>query len=425
MQISIIGTGYVGLVTGTCLAELGNHVTCMDSDAGKISRLSEGIPDISEPGLPAMLSNNLRGGRLRFTPDLKDAARGEVIMLATGTPRGAGGSADTTAVNQVATQLAHELRGKEAILAIKSTVPVGTCEALQAQFRAEDGGRAGVAVISLPEFLREGSAIRDFLNPDRIVVGTSSPSASEKIRVLFAPLQAPFVEMSTRSAELTKLAANSYLAMRISYANTVDNVCQALGVSTGEVLAGLGLDRRIGSKYLQPGLGYGGPCLPKDVDALISIAAEHGLDVQLMRVVQEVNRRQVVNFVERVKKACGGNVRGATICVLGLTFKAGTNDLRGSLPLEVVRRLTSSGATVQAYDPAIPLSRSQEIPARLFESSYIAAEGASAVIALTAWPEFARLDYARLARAVTRRVWIEPQRIADPAGLNSAGFTAG
>ena len=425
MQISIIGTGYVGLVTGTCLAELGNHVTCMDSDVGKISRLSEGTPDISEPGLPAMLSNNLRGGRLRFTPDLKDAARGEVIMLATGTPRGAGGNADTSAVYQVASQLAHELRGKEAILAIKSTVPVGTCETLQAKFRAEDGGKTSVNVISLPEFLREGSAIRDFLNPDRIVIGTSSASASEKIRALFGPLQAPFVEMSTRSAELAKLAANSYLAMRISYANTVDNVCQALGVSTGEVLAGIGLDRRIGSKYLQPGLGYGGPCLPKDVDALISIAAEHGLDVQLMRAVQEVNKRQVANFVERVNRACGGDVRGVSICALGLTFKAGTNDLRGSLPLEVVRRLTSAGASLQVYDPVIPLSRSQEIPARLFESPYEAAEGASAVIALTAWPEFARLDYARLARAVTRRVWIEPQRIADLAELNSAGFTAG
>ena len=425
MRISIIGTGYVGLVTGTCLAELGNHVTCMDSDEGKIDRLRGGVPDISEPGLPAMLSNNLLGGRLRFTADLKDAARGDVIMLTTGTPRGADGSADTSAINDVVGQLAHEIRGKEAILAIKSTVPVGTCEALQAQFRAEDGGGVGAIVISLPEFLREGSAIRDFLNPDRIVIGTSSTFASEKIRAIFAPLQAPFVEMSTRSAELTKLAANSYLSMRISYANTIDNVCHALGVSTGEVLAGLGLDRRIGSKYLQPGLGYGGPCLPKDVDALISIAAEQGLDVQLMRAVQEVNERQVSNFVERINKACGGDVRGVTVCALGLTFKAGTNDIRGSLPLEVVRRLISAGASVHAYDPAIPISRSQDIPARLFESPYLAAEGASIIIALTAWPEFARLDYPRLARAVTRRVWIEPQRIADMAELNSAGFTAG
>jgi len=422
MNVSIIGTGYVGLVTGTCLAEMGNTVTCQDADAAKIRRLDAGEVDLPEPGLAPMVARNVEAGRLTFTTDLMAAARGkEVILVSVGTPRGATGAADTSEVYAVARDLVPLLKGETCVLGIKSTVPVGTGEAIQALLKA--GPDSGVQVASVPEFLREGSAVRDFLNPDRIVVGTPSARARGVIQELFGPLGAPLVFATNRAAEMVKLAANAYLAMRVSYANTVRNLCTALGAESADVLRGLGLDRRIGARYLQPGLGYGGPCLPKDVDALVALAEGAGVNIDLMQSVQSVNEGQADVFCELVRDRVGVRIAGARLCALGLSFKAGTGDLRGSRALGVVSRLAAEGAVMSGYDPGVPPGADIGAPVAVRGSAYEAAENAGAVLLLTPWPEFARLDLERLRGVMAAPVWIDAHRFADRSTLEQSGFT--
>ena len=422
MNVSIIGTGYVGLVTGACLAEMGNAVTCQDADAVKIGRLNAGEVGLPESGLAPMVARNVEAGRLTFTANLQAAARGQqVILVAVGTPRGATGAADTSEVYAVARDLVPLLKGETCVLGVKSTVPVGTGEAIRALFEADPAN--GVKVTSVPEFLREGSAVRDFLNPDRIVVGTSSAEARRVIEHLFGPLGAPFVFTANSAAEMVKLAANAYLAMRVSYANTVRNLCGALGAESAEVLRGLGLDRRIGTRYLQPGLGYGGPCLPKDVDALIALAKGANVNVDLMQSVQGVNERQADVFCELVRGRFDGRTAGARLCALGLSFKAGTGDLRGSRALKVVSQLAAEGAVLSGYDPGVPFGAAAGVPVTVCRSAYEAAESTGAVLLLTPWPEFARLDLARLRDAMATPLWIDAHRFADRSILEQAEFT--
>jgi UDPglucose 6-dehydrogenase len=421
MNVSIIGTGYVGLVSGACLAELGNTVTCMDADQGKVTRLRSGKVDLHEPGLTPMVRSNVGAERLRFTSDLREAVLdAAVVLIAVGTPRGADGAADTSEVFGVARDLKPVLRGRDLVLGIKSTVPVGTGRAVQDLYG--DGGARGIAVASVPEFLREGSAVRDFLNPDRIVVGTSSELARKTLSELFAPLQAPVVHTTSSAAEMIKLAANSYLAMRVSFVNSIQHLCDTLQVDSADVIRGMGMDRRIGHRYFQPGLGYGGPCLPKDVDAILAMADRGGVDLTLMEAVQRTNAQVLDRFIERVLKAFEGDIRGMRLCALGLSFKAGTGDLRGSRAAEVVRQLSSRGARVTAFDPAVASGDAHGLSATVVSSPYEAAKGARAALLLTAWPEFAKLDFRRMAGVMADPLWIESHRFTDRKALQDAGF---
>ncbi|MFC9128082.1 UDP-glucose dehydrogenase family protein [Streptomyces sp. NPDC057099] len=396
-RVAVIGTGYVGLTTGACLASLGHSVVCADADPHKVERLREARVDILEPGLPETVRESLDADRLDFTGDTAAAvAEADVVFLCLPTPMGAGGAADLAAVEAVAAQI-RDVLPPGCVVVNKSTVPVGTCERVAALL-----GRDDVAVVSNPEFLREGRAVQDFLHPDRIVIGSADQDAARRVADLYAELDTPLVLTDAASAELTKYAANFFLAMKLSFANNLATVCERFGADIDDVTEGIGRDPRIGSAFLRPGPGWGGSCLPKDTHALLTVCDLARVDFPLLRATIETNVAHQRQLVDRVAAACGraedGSLHGVRLALYGLTFKAGTSDLRDSPALSVARLLRERGAELTAYDPALREERPDLSDlVELADDPVRAAEGAAACLVLTEWPELRDLDWAAIA----------------------------
>ncbi|MFD7652461.1 UDP-glucose dehydrogenase family protein [Actinosynnema sp. NPDC059797] len=412
-RIAVVGTGYVGLTTGACLASLGHRVECADVDALKVNRLRAGQVDILEPGLAELVAEGRAAGRLSFVVGARNAvADAEVVFLCLPTPMGAGGAADLGAVEAVAAEI-RDVLPRGAVVVCKSTVPVGTSTRV-----ARLLGREDVAVVSNPEFLREGSAVRDFLHPDRIVVGSDSPRAAERVAALFTRLGAPTVLMDAASAELVKYAANCFLAMKLSYVNAIAELCELVGADVAAVTEGMGRDRRIGRSFLAPGPGWGGSCLPKDTHAMVRIADSVGVDFELLRATIETNHRQQRRVVDKVRRAVG-SLAGARIGVLGLAFKAGTNDLRDSPALAVAELLALEGAVLVAHDPEVD----RPLPGMtVVDDPYAAVRDADAVVLLTEWPAFRTLDWALVASLMAGSTVLDTRNHLDPDALRRAGL---
>jgi UDPglucose 6-dehydrogenase len=400
MRLAMIGTGYVGLVSGACFAEFGPQVTCVDLDAEKVARLQRGEIPIYEPGLDALVARGVQAGRLAFTTDLASAVKdADVVFIAVGTPSRRGdGHADLRYVEAAAQEIGRALTGYTVVVT-KSTVPVGTGRRVMELLR-EVNPEADVDVASNPEFLREGSAIEDFMRPDRVVIGTESARAREVMTALYRPLalrEVPLVVTSLESAELTKYAANAFLATKISFINEIADLCEQVGADVQDVARGMGLDRRIGRTFLHPGPGYGGSCFPKDTAALLRTAQQARVPLRIVEAVVGVNETRKGSMASRVIAACGGNVRGKTIGVLGLSFKPNTDDMREAPSLFLIPALQDAGATVQGYDPAAMSEAAHLLPdVRWGESAYQAAEHAHALVLQTEWNEFRALDLLRL-----------------------------
>jgi UDPglucose 6-dehydrogenase len=420
-RIVVIGAGYVGLTTGTCLASLGHRVVCADVNAAKVERLRRGAVDILEPRLKDLVAENTRAGRLSFVLGARAAVASddpvEVVFLCVPTPMGNGGGADLGAVEAVITEI-RDLLPPGCVVVNKSTVPVGTAARV-----AELIGRDDVAVVSNPEFLREGSAVSDFLKPDRIVVGADKQDAAERVAALYARLGAPTVLTDAASAEMVKYAANCFLAMKLSYVNAVAELCERLGADVLDVTEGIGYDRRIGQSFLAPGPGWGGSCLPKDTHAFMQVSKAADFDFQLLKATIDTNDRQRERVVGKIADAIGRPLAGARICLLGLTFKAGTDDLRDSPALAVAALLRDAGAELAAYDPGVPVAvPGMTDPVTVLDDPYVAAKDATAVVVLTEWPEFRGLDWSRLADVVHRRCVIDTRNLLDFDVLRRVGF---
>ena len=415
VNIAVVGTGYVGLTTGTCLAHLGNDVTCIDVDAAKVERLTRAEIPIFEPGLSELVAEGLSRGALRFTTDAVAAVAGrDVVLLCVPTPMSADGSADLTYVETAVDGIREHL-APGAILVNKSTAPVGTVRQIEAIV-----GRDDVRVVSNPEFLREGSAVRDFLNPERVVIGADDGEAANRIAYLHHRLAAPVVLTDPESAELSKYAANSFLATKLTFVNEMAAVADAVGADIDDVLLVLGLDHRVGSAFLSPGPGWGGSCLPKDTNALLTVAAAAGHDTSFLQAVWDANQRQVDRVTAAVVEAAG---EGGRVAALGLTFKAGTDDLRDSPAIDVLRRVVAAGLEVRAFDPMVPSGSSVLAGVEVSEDAYTAAKGADVLVVLTEWPEFAELDFAAVAAAMSRQQIVDTRNLLTPASVTHLGFT--
>jgi UDPglucose 6-dehydrogenase len=426
-NITVVGTGYVGLVTGACMADFGNRVTCVDSDATKIEKLRGGELPFFEPGLPEMVARNISEGRLRFVSDLKDAIKGtKVVFITVGTPPKADGSADTSAIYAVAKTVAQNLDGYTLVVQ-KSTAPVGTARDLQGWMRKHARRGAEFDVASNPEFLREGSAIETFMRPDRVVIGAESKKAQEILRKLHDPLfliETPMVVTGLETAELIKYASNCFLAMKISFINETANLCEALGADVQMVAKGLGMDRRIGSKFLHAGPGYGGSCFPKDTHALSAFARDAKVRSGLVDAVIEANEHQMQRMVEKVCAAIG-SPRGKTVAVLGLAFKPNTDDMRAAPSLTIIRGLKKRGVKVRAFDPvampkAAPLPEMRNV--ELCADAYECAKGAHALVVVTEWNEFRGMELGRLKRTMKRPVMCDLRNIYEPGEVEAMGW---
>jgi UDPglucose 6-dehydrogenase len=427
MQIAMIGTGYVGLVSAACFAEFGVDVTAVDSDHGKIERLQSGAMPIYEPGLEELVVRNAEAGRLTFTTDLASALEEiDAAFIAVGTPSRRGdGHADLTYLFAAAEQIAQGLKG-DALVVTKSTVPVGTGRKLHQLF-----GRLrpdlSVEVASNPEFLREGSAIEDFMRPDRVVVGVESEQAQDVLERLYRPLnliQTPILFTSLETAELIKYATNSFLATKVTFINEMADLCERVGADVQAVARGLGLDRRIGSKFLHPGPGFGGSCFPKDTTALLRIAEEANVAQRIVESVVAVNEGRKRNMVRRIVQACGGAVRGQTVAVLGVTFKPNTDDIRDSPSLVIIPALQAEGAMVRGYDPEGMASAAAELPGVIWcDDAYEAIEGADAMVVLTEWNQFRGLDLERVHSLLRRPIVVDLRNIYEPGDMMAQGFS--
>jgi UDPglucose 6-dehydrogenase len=463
MRITVVGTGYVGLVTGACLAHLGHQVTCMDVDEGKVRSLRAGRVPIYEPGLEELVAEGTRTGRLRFATDYAEAVPGaEAVFICVGTPSLPDGQADMSFVEAAARSLGEHLGASYCVLINKSTVPIGSGDwvgmlvrqgvarrpasrvgALEA---AENAGDAvGVAptavaapaaapdfdVVSNPEFLREGTAIEDALRPDRIVIGAESERAVERMRALYAPLlernraagrEVPFIVTDRASAEMVKYAANAFLATKISFINEIANVCERVGADVREVARGIGMDQRIGSAFLSAGIGWGGSCFPKDLASLVHTAREYGYEAQLLEAVRSVNANQRVLVIRKLQDRLK-LIKGKTIALWGLSFKPGTDDLRDAPALLIAERLAEMGAEVRAYDPkAMESARARGLKAELVDDAYEAARDADAVVLITEWPEFLATDWPRLREAMHRPLIVDGRNALDGTSLLWHGF---
>ncbi|MCA9323173.1 MAG: UDP-glucose/GDP-mannose dehydrogenase family protein [Planctomycetes bacterium] len=425
MKIAVIGTGYVGLVVGTCFADTGNDIVCADVNEAKIALLQDGGVPIYEPGLESMIKHNVSEGRLRFTTDVGSAIRdAEIVFIAVGTPEGEDGSADLQYVLAVARTIGENLNGYK-IVVDKSTVPVGTAEKVAAQIRAVSQG--DFAVVSNPEFLKEGAAIDDFLKPDRVVIGVEDPKAQRVMEELYAPFTRtgnPILFMSVRSAELTKYAANAMLATRISFMNEMANVCSRLGANVNDVRKGMGTDSRIGSSFLFPGVGYGGSCFPKDVKAMIRTGAEAGESLRILEAVEAVNAHQKKRLAQMALEHYAGNVAGKTFAVWGLSFKPKTDDMREAPSLVTIEALLERGATIQANDPAAIAATKRVLGDRIayFDKPKDAIVGADALILVTEWNEYRQPDFAWLAKQLKDRVVFDGRNIWKRRFVEEAGL---
>jgi len=425
MRIAMIGTGYVGLVSGACFADFGHHVACVDKDSDKIDGLNAGLMPIWEPGLEALVKANATRGRLTFTTDLAVGVQGaEAIFIAVGTPARRGdGHADLTYVFEAIRELAKVIK-PGTVVVTKSTVPVGTGDRIS-EILAEEGA-VGISVASNPEFLREGAAIRDFKIPDRIVVGAEEEKAREVLREIYRPLflnQAPILFTGRRTAELTKYAANAFLATKISFINEIANLCEAVDADVQDVARGIGLDNRIGPKFLHAGPGYGGSCFPKDTVALLQTASEAGVEQQIVSTVVKVNDERKEAMAERVVAALGGSVKGKRVGVLGLAFKPNTDDMREAPSIPLVRRLVECGAKVIAFDPVAREQAEKLLSAIEYAPTAEAvADAADALVIVTEWDEFRALDLDELAKRMRGNILVDLRNVWDPKEAERAGF---
>jgi len=426
MRVAMIGTGYVGLVSGACFADFGHHVTCIDKNEDKIEQLRSGGVPIYEPGLDLLIDRNVREGRLDFATDLSEAVKdADVVFIAVGTPSRRGdGHADLSYVYAAAEEIAQKMDGFT-IVVTKSTVPVGTGDEVEAVIR-KTRPDADFAVVSNPEFLREGAAIEDFKRPDRVIVGLEDERARDLMRELYRPLflnETPIVFTSRRTSELIKYAANAFLAMKITFINEMADLCEAVGADVQQVAKGIGLDNRIGSKFLHAGPGYGGSCFPKDTLALARTAQEYDSPVRLVEAVVDINDKRKPAMADKVLKACNGNVDGKTIAVLGLTFKPNTDDMRDAPSLDIIPALQKAGAKIKAYDPAGLGEAEHLLPdVEMITGAYLCLEGADAVVIITEWNEFRALDFDRIKEAMQGNTIIDLRNIYDPVDMAERGF---
>jgi len=426
LDIAVIGTGYVGLVTGAGLADFGNDVVCVDIDQKKIDALKQGKIPIYEPGLDKIVNRNVSDGRLKFSTDLPEAIRSSrAIFIAVGTPPKADGSADLRYVEEVARTIARYMNGPKLIVT-KSTVPIGTGRMIE-QILAEAGNGHKGTVVSNPEFLREGSAIEDFMKPDRVVVGASDRESVDLMKEIYAPLHSleiPFVVTNVESAELIKYASNGFLATKISFINEIAVLCELLGGDVQDVARGMGLDTRIGSKFLQAGPGFGGSCFPKDTSAVADIARRYGYEFEIMEAVLRVNDNIKQRMVGKVVDALCGNVKGKRIAILGLAFKPETDDMRDSPAIPLINGLQQQGASIRAYDP-----QAMENAGKIFEDvtfchdAYQTAKGADALVIATEWNEFRSLNLERIRKLLQQPVIVDLRNVYDPHRMQSEGFT--
>ncbi len=423
-RIAVAGVNYVGLVTATCFADLGNRVVGIEIMPEKVAKLRQGISPIYEPGLEEMLGRNLKAGRISFTTDYAEGLAGaEFIFIAVGTPEGPDGAADLSQVESAARSIGTHATA-DIIIINKSTVPIGTGDLVSRLVGERIAPGVRFHVVSNPEFLREGAALADFMHPDRVVLGATDPAAAERVAMLYEPLHAPTIITDLRTAEMIKYASNAILATRISFMNEVAQICEALGADVKEVARGMGLDKRIGPLFLNAGIGYGGSCFPKDVKALAHMAESAHRHPQLLNAVMDINRDARQVFVEKIRHLLDGNLEGKRIGVWGLAFKPDTDDMREAPSLDIIAGLQAGGAIVQAYDPV-----AMDVARRLFENvdfcsdAYAAADGADAVLLLTEWNEFKQLDMARVRASMHGPVLVDGRNLYEPDELRTAGFT--
>jgi UDPglucose 6-dehydrogenase len=425
VKICIVGTGYVGLVAGACFADSGNLVVCVDSDAWKIGLLQDGYVPIYEPGLEDLVKRSVAQRRLRFTTDIEVAGSAQVVFVAVGTPPGDDGSADLRNVLAAAEQIGRALR-RYTVVAVKSTVPVGSSEKVrEAIARVTD---VEFDVVSNPEFLKEGAAVEDFQKPDRVVIGTTSERARKIMGELYAPFvrtEKPILYMDSRSAELTKYAANAMLATRISFMNDIAMLCERVGADVDHVRKGLGADRRIGYSFLFPGVGYGGSCFPKDVKALVATGRETGLDLELLKCVEATNQRQKLLLLQKALRHYGGALNGKFFAVWGLSFKPRTDDIRESPAIDVIEGLLGKGARVRCHDPVAEPVAEKHFGDRILyaPTPYDCVEGADGLFVVTEWNQFRKPDLARIRKAMRTPVVFDGRNVFDPTAIRELGFT--
>ena len=425
MNICVVGTGYVGLVVGTCLSEMGNSVVCVDVDTNKLELLKKGIIPIYEPGLEELILSNVKEQRLSFTNDIDYAVKiSDICFIAVGTPQDEDGSADLKYVYQVADEIGKAMNGYKVIVD-KSTVPVGTAEEVTKIIK--NNTKFEFDVVSNPEFLKQGAAVEDFLKPDRVIIGSNSKRATEIMQELYAPFMRtgnPVIVMDVKSAEMTKYASNSFLAVKISYANEIANLCEKVGADAEMVRIGMCADKRIGSQFLFPGLGYGGSCFPKDVKALIKTASDNNCDSALLEAADIVNKKQRLLFVDKILNFYNGNIEGKTFAVWGLAFKPKTNDMREAPSITIINKLLSLGAKIKSYDPkAFDLAKTifkEKI--EYSKDAYSALNGSDALLVLTEWNEFKRPDYDKIASFLNEPVVFDGRNIYDSNKLIKKGF---
>ncbi len=423
MNICIIGSGYVGLVSGACFADLGNRVTCVDSDEVKISKLKAGQIPIYEPGLKELVKRNRKDGRLSFTTSIREGVkRSEVIFIAVGTPPKDNGEADLTFVERVSREIASSMPSYRIIID-KSTVPVNTGEWVKRTIKIHNKRNIKYDVASNPEFLREGSAIDDFMHPDRIVIGVESEKAGKILAELYKPLNAPMVVTDIKSAELIKHASNSFLAMKISFINAISNICDKVGADVSEVAGGIGMDKRIGASFLNAGIGFGGFCFPKDLASFIRISEKAGYDFRLLKEVQAINDAQRMVLLKKIEAEVW-NMPGKTIGILGLAFKPNTDDIRFAPSLDIIAMLLKEGAKVKAYDP-VAMSKAKALfkkDVKFCKDPYDAARGSDCLVIVTEWNEFKELDFDKIRKIMAQPVIIDGRNMYDPENIKKRGF---
>ena len=438
MNISVIGTGYVGLVTGTCFAEMGHNVICVDIDKKKIENLKIGILPIYEPGLEEMVHSNFKSGRLSFTTDIKEAASiATVHFIAVGTPPDADSAADLKFVLQVATQLGQTMEQDYNVVVDKSTVPVGTADKVTTNVQKEleqRGSKIEFDVVSNPEFLKEGAAIDDFMRPNRVVIGANTERASKIMTELYSTFMAShdrIISMGVRDAEMTKYASNAMLATKISFMNEVAELCERLNVDVGNVRLGMGSDERIGYSFIYPGAGYGGSCFPKDVKALVSMAKDNSVPADILNAVELRNQRQKERIAVKVKQYFDGNIEGKTFCLWGLAFKPGTDDMREAPSLQIINDLVAAGAKIRAYDPVATEPALESLPktwldtglVTIVDDSYDALETCDALILVTEWKQFRRPDFDKIKQTLTLPLIFDGRNQYEPEKMSELGIT--
>ena len=423
MKLSIIGTGYVGLVTGTCFAEVGHHVICVDNDANKVKMLQAGGIPIYEPGLEELVKKNVAAGRLKFTNSTAEGVQNsDVIFIAVPTPPQPDGSVDLSYIERVARDIAAAMTSYK-IVVDKSTVPVKTGEKVTETIKRYCTAKVEFDVVSNPEFLREGFAVGDLVNPDRVVVGVSSPRPAAAMKEIYAPFKAPIIITDINSAELIKHAANSFLALKISYINAIANVCEAAGANVQEVAHGIGLDERIGRRFLNAGIGFGGSCFPKDLSAFIKISEQVGYEFRLLKEVQRINSDQMDRFVKKITDTLWV-LKDKKIGVLGLAFKQNTDDVRSSPAIDLCQRLLKDGASLRVHDPkAMDKAKSLLPNVTYVEDMNDVAQGCDAIVVATEWDEFKQLDLARAKAALTHPIMFDGRNLFDPAEMAKQGWT--